>query len=341
MGNDLISLRVNLDKLDHRDVLFRLAVTCYLAALDGMEKRVLAPFADKTGATVPKLAEERERLEKQPDARAFEQARDGLERALKEAVSLLQTRLAGTVELGEVLGLLELTMGSMRRRGGSNESRLRETSLELAGAAELQDVNEFRARVRNHVTELNKLVESMQQENLQMISELEAETGLYRKKLDEAHEMANRDTLTGLANRRVLQVRVDEYTRAQTPFCLLLIDLNRFKAINDQHGHLIGDELLRLFAARLRNQLRTDDTAARWGGDEFVVVLPCKLPEAMARAQILERNLRGTYQLQANGKSVRVEVNMSVGVAEHKAGESGEHLLARADELLYSRKRKD
>jgi diguanylate cyclase len=114
------------------------------------------------------------------------------------------------------------------------------------------------------------------------------------------------------------------------------MDLNRFKAVNDKYGHLAGDELLKVFAARLRRQLRSDDTAARWGGDEFVVVLPCRLSDAMVRSRLLEGALRGEYVLQRDGSPIRLNVGVSIGVAEHRAGESADQLLARADQLLYS-----
>src|SRR5690606_10089241 len=87
------------------------------------------------------------------------------------------------------------------------------------------------------------------------------------------HKQANTDTLTGLANRRSLEARIPEIV-ARGDFSVAFIDIDRFKPLNDTHGHDTGDRALRLFADVLRRALRPDDIAARWGGEEFVVVLP-------------------------------------------------------------------
>lgn len=337
MSKDLVSLKQSIDSLEQQHALFRRAVDCYADALSGVEQHVLVPCALKISERPVTLERERRALLCQSDAPALDQARSSLARSLENASSHIRHQLASSVDLAQVLKILAETAAGLQRRNSERENRFLGVASDLQSAAELESIAELRDRICLQIRHITVLVEDMRAENRQIVAELEGEMQLYRRKLDEAEQQANRDSLTGLANRRVLQARIEELIQSGLPFCLLLLDLNRFKAINDKYGHLAGDALLKVFAARLRSQLRSEDTAARWGGDEFVVVLPCRLSDALARSRLLETALCGNYALELPSP-LRVSVGVSIGVAEHRAGESADHLLARADQLLYHTK---
>ena len=108
---------------------------------------------------------------------------------------------------------------------------------------------------------------------------------LYEIRLREAEQLASRDPLTGLDNRRRVEQDMEYRIARGTPFCVLMIDLNRFKLINDQYGHLSVDEVLKQSSQELRSQFRCPDVIARWGGDEFVAVLDSNLSGAEACAK--------------------------------------------------------
>lgn len=151
------------------------------------------------------------------------------------------------------------------------------------------------------------------------------------------HTMASTDGLTGLANRRAFDVRLrtelSRSRRSGVPTSLAVVDIDRFKALNDAHGHLVGDDVLREVAGQLRETCRDVDLVARYGGEEFAVVLPDTDP---AGARMAAERLRRSVA----GGATPVAVTVSVGVATAEAGrlQSPEALLAAADRALYAAK---
>jgi diguanylate cyclase (GGDEF)-like protein len=143
---------------------------------------------------------------------------------------------------------------------------------------------------------------------------------------EEVHQLSLSDPLTGLANRRHLRVMLEHSmaaARRGEPLTLLLIDLDGFKAVNDQLGHLRGDRILRLVADRLREQARGSDLVVRYGGDEFIVVLNGDIHAAEAYLQRVREQLDG-------------HVRFTAGSAEYRTGiHTGDQLIELADRSLY------
>jgi len=154
-------------------------------------------------------------------------------------------------------------------------------------------------------------------------------------------EQALKDSLTGLWNRRAIFAMLErEVCRAQRdrcPITLVMIDLDHFKKINDTHGHLTGDEVLREAAGRLAEVMRPYDFAGRYGGEEFLVVLPgCSPHNGVQRAEDFRRAIAESPVPTAIGSLV---LTCSVGVAAHEEAMPPEDLIQRADEAMYRAKR--
>jgi diguanylate cyclase (GGDEF)-like protein/PAS domain S-box-containing protein len=150
------------------------------------------------------------------------------------------------------------------------------------------------------------------------------------------------DPLTGLANRTLFFDRLNQAMmgsrRDQTHLALVMLDLDGFKLVNDAFGHLVGDAVLKRFAARLAVRLRTTDTAARLGGDEFAWILPHVIGGAAAERMVREllHTLEGAFSIDGQ----RIEVNVSAGMALYPGdGDDVEALIRQADRALYSAKR--
>jgi diguanylate cyclase (GGDEF)-like protein len=156
-----------------------------------------------------------------------------------------------------------------------------------------------------------------------------------------AVQSALRDPLTNTGNRiamdQILQREIDLARRNQQPLSLLMLDLDHFKRINDNHGHSAGDEVLIDVAATLKSQLRNIDMVFRYGGEEFLVVLSGTGREAAA--MVGERLRHAVQELQCLAQGQPIEVSISLGCASLLAGESAESLLRRADSALYVAKR--
>jgi diguanylate cyclase (GGDEF)-like protein len=148
------------------------------------------------------------------------------------------------------------------------------------------------------------------------------------------------DGLTGLANRRAcseaLQAETARAERLETPLCVVLADLDEFKDVNDAYGHAVGDEVLRAFAGVLRETLRDSDVAGRWGGEEFLLLLPGADEEGAA--QLAER-VRAALSGREIPGAAGLSVTASFGVAEYEPQSSIEQLVAAADRALYRAKR--
>ena len=160
---------------------------------------------------------------------------------------------------------------------------------------------------------------------------------------EKLYQLASTDSLTGLANRKYLRELLDytlEYARRTGgPFTLLGVDLDHFKSINDRYGHDVGDQVLRGFADILRERLRSADTPARWGGEEFLILLPgTDGSGALNIAEVL-REAVAAQIFDACGE--RISVTISIGIAQFPGdGTTVQQLLETADHRLYEAKDK-
>jgi diguanylate cyclase (GGDEF)-like protein len=161
--------------------------------------------------------------------------------------------------------------------------------------------------------------------------------------VDELRRQSLTDSLTGVGNRRAfdeaLPRGVARARRSQLGLALVMLDLDRFKLINDTFGHRVGDEVLSSFAARLKSVVRLSDSLFRFGGEEFALLLPeqNQAAAAAAGARLVEVTAASPFEVGPH----RITVTCSAGVAELTSGDpdSGTDLVARADGALYAAKR--
>ena len=160
-----------------------------------------------------------------------------------------------------------------------------------------------------------------------------------RQTLVQAQALATTDMLTGLLNRRAMTDHVDNelacISRSKHPACVALIDIDHFKKVNDHYGHRMGDEVLRAFASLAQGDLRQVDKLARWGGEEFLLLMPHL--EASQAFVAVER-LRNSIAVHPMGDNGTFNVTISAGIAQFRPGETMDQWIERADHALYRAK---
>jgi diguanylate cyclase len=170
------------------------------------------------------------------------------------------------------------------------------------------------------------------------------EIGNLKASLEATRIEAQTDALTSLPNRRhfdeMLQRHLDIATTAGTPLTLIMADIDYFKRFNDQHGHLTGDQVLRLVARTMSDKLASEAVITRYGGEEFAIILPAKsLSEAENRAEAVRQALLTRELVNRSTKEKLGRVTISLGVAAFEFGDTPTSLIERADQALLSAKR--
>ncbi|EKT4521309.1 diguanylate cyclase [Pseudomonas putida] len=236
-----------------------------------------------------------------------------LDHQLREQVDGLQSSVQGAADLGSLKRVLETRLegllSTMDEHQHERDRREQELASRLQGLVE---------RVQN-----------MEQEALG-----------YREHLEEQRQKALLDPLTGLPNRAAWSERVEQEVKKWQVqggnLLMAILDLDHFKRINDSYGHLAGDKVLKIVAGQLRKRLRGQDFIARFGGEEFVLLLPQTVPEVGAK---LAEVLRATVEAcPFHFKGERVVITTSIGFSAFRVGERADQVLKRADAALYRAK---
>lgn len=247
---------------------------------------------------------------------------------------------AEAAEVKELLIALAQTAAAVGERDQSYANNLNQFTSRLRAISNLDDLTHIRASLVQQAAELKTYVDKMEHESQKLVTQLKTEISGYETKLKEAEELASRDALTGLPNRRNIEERIESRIAAGQGFCIVMVDVNQLKRVNDLHGHFAGDSLLQQFAQEMRSSFRSTDLVGRWGGDEFIVVMDGDAAGAQAQIERIQKWVFGEYTIRP-GKGtgeVKVSVNASVGLGEWQKGETAKAMIERADAAMYAQK---
>lgn len=198
---------------------------------------------------------------------------------------------------------------------------------------------ELNARVRTHL-ELKRSREQLQRYGRQLEEvnkELEDRNEQLNDAIEKLHLAAMTDSLTGLRNRRYMTMKIEEeivrYRRAQRVFSLILTDIDHFKNINDRYGHECGDRVLKHVSKILRSSIREQDYLARWGGEEFLFLLP--ETDGKGSLAVAEKLRLAIAETSVHCQEPEIRVTMTFGVTEYDQSDNMDTSIREADNALY------
>lgn len=244
-------------------------------------------------------------------------------------------------DVRDILDLISSAIETTGTQANQQHATLRHIAEQFHAVSGIRDIGEMRRTLLGRISELRTAVENMWRASQKSVSELQFQLEEFQSRLEAAEKLAATDPLTGLLNRREAEARVAKKIARNEEFCLVLLDLDGFKQINDRNGHSAGDQILRIFAKKLLNKCKRSDAVCRWGGDEFVVLIDGGLAAAEKSTDAIVSEVNGPYTVYLMRQPVELTITVSTGLAEHQAGENPDDLFARADQAMYSRKKEE
>lgn len=245
-------------------------------------------------------------------------------------------------ELRRIIQVLTEGLAAVSVGAASYHRTLLESGTRFEAASRLSDLVRMRATITDEVQALRTTVAHRQAAESTVSAALRAEIDLLRATVETAKVAARIDPMTRASNRAAfddeLLRRCEAAATGGPGFALMLADVDHFKQINDTHGHLVGDRVLQALVTFLRDRVRRDDMIARWGGEEFCVILPgASLRPSLAKARTLVAELARTGW--AIDEAREVTFTISVGVTTWKKGDAPGTLVERVDRAMYAAKR--
>ncbi|KAB0581071.1 diguanylate cyclase [Ideonella dechloratans] len=304
----------------------------------------LAELSEDESWVQGQLAGLKERLGETPNARGVQAAAQLLAETRARQQALRQEREQARQALKDLLQQMLAELGELDQHTGRFSDGMLRYAETVQNAQSLESLAEV---VREMVAEsrsVHGLVSATRgrlQDEHRRASELETQVRALEAELRRLSDEVATDALTQVANRRGLmqqfEVEQARIAREGASLAIGLLDIDNFKRLNDTLGHTAGDEALKALAEHVRSSLRPVDAVARFGGEEFVVLLPgTPVDEAQQVLTRLQRQLSASLFMHENKE---VFVTFSAGVTQYRAGESLEEALERADEALYEAKR--
>ena len=252
----------------------------------------------------------------------------------------------GRIGIGRVLEDTEAQLARMNDYIERQDAGTRDYQTRLGASRSDLDASATLERQRTMLAEMIEATNAMLATTEQLQTELAAssrEIDILKTDLEIARVDARSDALTGLSNRKAccdyLDAQIERAETEQRPLSLIFLDIDHFKKFNDNYGHRIGDEVLRLVSASLESFFHGRGFVSRWGGEEFVIVMP--MHEADEAAEFAERFRQHigtrTVRTRQTGREIG-RVTLSLGVSGLIAGDTAQHIIDRADAALYDAK---
>ena len=293
------------------------------------------------GAQINKLCET---ISKPLDLQVIEQAEHYLEEITQRQEIIRRNLSEAKLTLKKMVTSLITNIEELSDTTGGYQEKLEQYSEIISKTDDIKELNQLLVQIMEETKQMQKSALNYRNDFLAARAEVslaQDKINQLETELQEMGEKVHEDHLTGILNRRGLDTAFERETsrsiRHETPLCFALLDIDNFKLLNDTHGHKVGDDALVYLVESVKDTTRPEDVVSRYGGEEFVILLPnTSLEEATQILSRIRRNLTKKFFLHENK---RLLITFSAGIAQLQAGESQESVFKRADEALYRAKK--
>ena len=247
-------------------------------------------------------------------------------------------------EFKEIIQVLSSGIASINQENQHFNTRIHDESLKIEKITHLNDIRKMKAALTENVGSLKQFIQKKQAQDTERLDTLASEVEILKEELEKTKNISMSDGLTGAFNRLAFDSKITKLIegnrKSRSPFSLMIIDIDNFKLINDSYGHLVGDRVIVALVQKCRQFIREGDFLARFGGEEFVIILPeASLRQTMNRARKLcEAISDALYAVDDSDKSEPLSFTVSIGVSVFRRNDTLESILERADKALYRAK---
>lgn len=321
---------------------------------DGLQQgllRLLTMLMDSTGEILAedqwvgtRIGQLRETIAKPLNSEVIEQAERYLEEITQRQEIVKSSLNEAKLTLKKMVTSLITNIEELTDTTDGYQEKLGQYVDKISNTDDIKELNQLLVMIMDETRQMQKSTSNYRNDFLAA----RAEVSLAQSKINQLEtelqvmgEKVHEDHLTGILNRRGLDSAFEREAarsaRHQVPLCFALLDIDNFKQLNDTHGHKVGDDALVYLVESVKDTTRPEDVVSRYGGEEFVILLPnTNLEEGVQILSRIRRNLTKKFFLHENK---RLLITFSAGVAQFRSGESQESIFKRADEALYRAKK--
>lgn len=278
-------------------------------------------------------------------ARTVYGAFNGQKQFLLDFVAKEKTYLAARESaLRNVIAMLRDGLTDMIGENQAFNKRMYERNLRVEQITYLDDIRKIKESLKVEVDQVKQSIQEKQEKDRSRLESLKSEVSILKSEMVKVTDASLTDGLTGVYNRMAfdkhLKLCLERNAITWKPFSMLICDIDHFKEINDTHGHPVGDRVLRGFVEECSRIFRDDDFIARYGGDEFVIIMSgMSQDRAVQRANHLGKTLAAKLFVTSDETGPKIRLSISIGVSEAHRDDTPNNLLERADRALYLAKR--